>query len=137
MTANCSEETETGASVHTRSIPRSRAVLSANRQTQNTPRWPAESLSCERCSRNVLRFPFLSSNVLPNGIEECVRLAFMEQDGDDGQLAFRVGVDEVGNHVITVPGHVLFAGMMKMELLESVRFIANGDRAGGLSGTAL
>jgi hypothetical protein len=65
------------------------------------------------------------------------RLAFMEQDGDDGQLAFRVGADEVGNHVITAPGHALFAGVTKMELLESVSFVANGDRAGGLSGTAL
>jgi hypothetical protein len=85
----------------------------------------------ERCSRNVLRFAFLRRNVVSNGIGECVRLAFIEQDGDDGQTTFRVGVDEVGNHVITAPVHVLFAGMMKVELPENVGFMANGESAAG------
>lgn len=58
-----------------------------------------------------------------------LRLASIEQDGDDGKAAFRVGVDEVGNQVITAHVHLLFAAMMKVKLLEGVSFIGNRESA--------
>jgi hypothetical protein len=39
-----------------------------------------------------------------------------EQNGDNGQLPFTVGVHEVDDHVVCFAFNVLLAGMVKVEL---------------------
>src|SRR5215469_9550877 len=46
-------------------------------------------------------------------------------------MTVRVGMDQVRHHIVALTVDVLLAWMMKMELLEYVRFVADRERATG------
>src|SRR6267378_3452287 len=88
-----------------------------------------QSFRIESYSRNIYRLPLLCREVLPKQINEWIRVAFFQENGDHCQVTFGIRVNQVDDHIVVVAIHVLLARMMKMKLLQRVELLPHRQSA--------
>src|SRR5262249_45883811 len=79
--------------------------------------------------RNFNGFVLLLRNVLPERFQKRIGSTDLEQDGDNGEVAVRVGVDQMPNHIEALPKDMLLTGMVEMKLFEGIGLVADCEGA--------
>src|SRR5579871_2242368 len=69
--------------------------------------------------------------MIPYGLQRCVDLSWLQQNGYHCQLSTLIRVNQMDHHVEALSIDPLLARMMKMKLCELVPMVADSDKAPG------
>ena len=77
-------------------------------------------------------FTDICGEIVPQRLNRGIFFSFLYEQADYREISGGIFVDEMDDHVVLMAADFFFAGMMEMELDESVLLAADGDAVAGI-----